>query len=112
MHEVVFHRLDHETAVSEVGRYARDELGTRPEVREVRLIGSLARDDWSARSDADVLVLVDGRPAPGASRSVPYTPTSPLRVPVDVFVYTAEEAERWGERFRTEVENGLLLYRR
>ena len=91
-------------------RYARDELGPRPEVREVILIGSLARGDWSARSDADVVVLVDGAGGPGPFRSPDYAPRHWPGVPVDVLVYTPEERESWTPRFRREVERGLCLY--
>jgi predicted nucleotidyltransferase len=112
MSEVVFHRLDFDAAMAGLERYAREELGVRPEVREVILIGSLARGDWSVRSDADVVVLVDRSDDPGPFRSSAYGPRRHPGVPVDVLVYTPQEQDSWSPRFRREVERGLLLYER
>jgi Nucleotidyltransferase domain len=74
MSEVVFHRLDLEAVMAALERYANEELGVRPEVQEVILIGSLARGDWSVRSDADVVVLVDSSDSPGPFRGPAYAP--------------------------------------
>lgn len=109
MSEVVFHRLDRDAVVERLRAYATEELGARPEVLEVVLIGSLARGDWSARSDADLVVIVDSAEGPGWSRSSAYTPHD-VGVAVDVFVYTPEEAAAWRPRFRAEVERGLTLF--
>jgi predicted nucleotidyltransferase len=89
-------------------RYATEQLGVRREVREVVLFGSLAREDWSARSDADVAVIVDGAP----DRAAGYLPSEPIGVPVDVFVYTPAEAAAWSERFSAEIAGGIVLYSR
>ncbi len=113
MSKVVFHRLDYEGVMARLRRFAVDELGARAEVREVILIGSLARGDWSARSDADLLVLVDRSDEPVVPfRARAYLPSTSVGVPVDVFVYTPEEAAAWSPRYRAEVERGLPLYRR
>lgn len=112
MSGVVFHRLDHEAALRSLREYVRRELAPRPEVREVVLIGSLARGDWAARSDADVVVVVDGAAERPPFRSADYAPRGAVAVPVDVFVYTAEEARAWRPRFRGEVERGVVLHRR
>jgi uncharacterized protein len=112
MSEVVFHRLDLEAVLAALERYARDELGVRPEVREVILIGSLARGDWTARSDADVVVLVDRADGPGPFRAPDYAPRRFVGVPVDVFVFTPPEQESWAPRFRQAVDRGLRLYER
>jgi uncharacterized protein len=112
MSEVVFHRLDLDAVMAALERYAKEELGPRPEVREVILIGSLARGDWTARSDADLVVLVDRSSRAGPFRSPDYAPRRSPGVPVDVLVYTPQERESWGPRFRREVERGLLLFQR
>jgi predicted nucleotidyltransferase len=92
--------------------YATRELGSRPEVREAILIGSLARGDWSARSDADVVVVVDDSERPFRDRAPEYAPASNPGVSVDVLVYTERERAGWRPRFRSEVERGAVLYRR
>jgi predicted nucleotidyltransferase len=112
MSEVVFHRLDRELIVQRLARYASEELGRRPEVREVILIGSLARGDWSARSDADIVVIVDGAEAPGPFRGPSYVPAARIGVSTDVFVYTPDQLAGHSARFRGEVERGIVLYRR
>lgn len=112
MSEVVFHRLDHDRVMGELTRYAEQELGARPEVAEVVLIGSLARGDWTARSDADVVVVVDEADERGPFRGPDYAPREPLTVSVDAFVYTPDETAGWSPRFRAEVERGIVLHRR
>lgn len=112
MSEVVFHRLDLEKVLSELRSYAREELGVRPEVRDVVLVGSLARGDWTAYSDADIVVVIDRSDERGPFRSPDYMPHRPLSVPVDVLVYTPEEQASWSPRFRADVESGVVLYRR
>ncbi len=112
MSEAVFHRLDHGAVMAWLREYAKRDLAARPEVEEVRLIGSLARDDWSARSDADLVVLVDRASDRPAFRSQRYAPSGKVPVPVDILVYTREEAQGWRPRFRAEVDRGTVLYRR
>ena len=111
MSEVVFHRLDRDLVVDRLSRFATSVLGTRPEVRRVVLIGSLARGDWSARSDADLVVVVDDAPTPVRDRSPHYAPTG-VGIATDVSVFTEAEATAWSPRFRSEVERGIVLYRR
>jgi predicted nucleotidyltransferase len=110
MSEVVFHRLDYEGVLRRLRQHAAD-LGARPEVREVILVGSLVHETWSAGSDADLVVVVDRDDDPAPFRGPKYTPTG-IGVGVDVRVYTPAEAAGWSSRFRSEVERGLVLYRR
>ena len=112
MPDVIFHRLDRDLIVQRLRDYAQHELAQRSEVGEVILIGSLARGDWSARSDADIVVVVDTARERGPFRGSDYAPSSSVGVPVDILVYTPEEAAAWSPRFRAEVERGVLLYRR
>ncbi len=112
MSDVIFHRLDRDLIVQHLRDYAQHELAPRPEVCEVILFGSLARGDWSARSDADVVVVVDTARERGPFRGPDYAPSTSVGVPVDVLVYTPEESAAWSPRFRAEIERGVLLYRR
>jgi uncharacterized protein len=112
MPEAVFHRLDLAAVVDRLTRYAREELAARSEVREVVLIGSLARGDWSARSDADVVVLVDRAEEPGPFRGPRYAPAEHPGIPMDLLVFTPEEEQAWSPRFREEVQQGIKLYAR
>ena len=112
MSRVVFRRLDRDLVLRRLGAYAREELARRPEVQRVVLIGSLARGNWSARSDADVVVVVTGAAAPGPFRGSAYLPSMSVGAPVDVLVYTEAEAAGWSPRFRAEVQHGIVLYDR
>lgn len=112
MSEVIFRSLDYEAVMARLRDHAQRELARRPEVRQVVLIGSLARGDWSARSDADLVVVVDRAPERSGLRGPGYAPSGEFPVSVDAFVYTSQEADRWSPRFRAEVENGQILYRR
>lgn len=89
-----------------------EELAPRPEVREVVLFGSLARGDWSVRSDADVVVVIDESGEPFHRRSGSYMPRGTVGIGVDLFVYTADETSAWGPRFRAEIDGGIVLHRR
>lgn len=112
MSDVVFHRLDRNQIVERLEAYAATELARRSEVQKVVLIGSLARGDWSARSDADIVIVVDRGEGPGPFRGVDYVPSNSIGVGVDIFVYTPEELAKTSARFRAEVAQGLLLFSR
>lgn len=110
MPDAVFHRLDYQALLGRLRTHAA-ALGARPEVHKVVLIGSLARGDWSAGSDADLVILVDHHPAPGPFRGPEYVATD-LGVGVDVLVFTPEEASGWSPRFKAEVDRGVVLFDR
>jgi len=112
MSRVVFRRLDRDLVLRRLGAWAGEELAQRPEVKRVVLIGSLARGDWSARSDADVVILVTEARGPGPFRGSAYLPSTSVGAPVDVLVYTEAEAATWSPRFRADVESGIVLYER
>lgn len=112
MSRVVFRRLDRDLVLRRLGVWAGGELARRPEVKRVILIGSLARGDWSARSDADVVIVVTAATGPGAFRGSAYLPSTSVGAPVDVLVYTEPEETAWSPRFKAEVEQGIVLYDR
>lgn len=112
MSRVVFRRLDRDLVLRRLRAYACEELARRPEVQRVVLIGSLARGDWSARSDADIVIVVTDAAEPGAFRGSAYLPSGSVGAPVDILVYTEAEVATWSPRFRAEVEHGIVLYAR
>lgn len=109
MSEVVFHRLDRDRVLAALQRWAREELARQPEVRSATLIGSLARGDHSARSDADVVLLVDEARGQGSSRGAAYLPRQPVGIPLDILVFTAPEMSACSPAFRDEVRRGVPL---
>lgn len=87
--------LDRARAVRELEDRARRLRAERSEVERVVLFGSLAEGRAVPSSDADVLVLARGRLPRLHERGAPYEPYfARLGIPVDLFVYTPEEAER------------------
>lgn len=65
----------------------------RPEVREIRLFGSLARGERNPYADADLLVVVDRCDLPFRDRAPLYKPVD-APVPTDVTVCTLAELDR------------------
>jgi predicted nucleotidyltransferase len=106
--------LDRPRAIAEIRAAVRRLLAQKPEVREAWLFGSLARGDATARSDADLLFVVDQ----DARRPVDRIPDflallEGLGRPADVLVLTvAEWQARAGRPFHREVTTrGLRLDR-
>lgn len=89
-----------------------------PRVESVILFGSLAKGNYTPRSDADICIILRGddprRPMDRVPEFLDYFLRAP--VPVDVLVYTQAEVERMrreGRRFVREVlEQGMTLARR
>lgn len=108
-------RIDREAILERLARWARD-LGQRDEnVLAVVLFGSLARGDYTAASDADVLVILRDSPLRFDERIPTFIP-SYVGIGVDVFPYTLEEvkralAEGWGVA-RVALTEGMVLFQR
>ena len=66
------------------------------EVLDVILFGSFARGGGGPRSDLDMVVIVEDSPLSPRERAAHYAPLSPR--PLDLFVYTRAEVERFRER--------------
>jgi len=80
--------------------------------RAVILIGSLARGDYTAFSDADVVIIVDEAPDRPQDRVLDFLDPT-LTLDVEPRVYTAEEflrmAREGGRLVKEIVEHGKLL---
>ena len=107
---VRFFRLDHEAVVEELRGYAQKAL--EKGARAVILIGSLARGDYTAFSDADIIIISDDVPERPMDRVIAFMDPT-LSVDVEPRVYTTEEFLRMaGEArriVREVVEHGVLL---
>lgn len=86
-----------------------------PEVREVRLFGSLARDERNPYADADLLLVVDDSDLAPRDRVPRFKPVS-APVPLDLTVCTQVELEREiaaGNPFVLRIlAESVLLYER
>jgi predicted nucleotidyltransferase len=97
--------IDRERVIADL-RQAVAELKTaRPEVQKVYLFGSFVRGDWTASSDADLMVVA-GREFPDwfeRSRYHVYTAS----IPTDTLVYTSLEFEALRRQPGSFVESNL-----
>jgi predicted nucleotidyltransferase len=85
--------LDRDEVLGSLHRIAEKLLQDEPDVRGVALFGSLARGDYSLRSDADVLIgLRSAREEKPADRIPPFLRAFlEAPVPVDVLPLTVAE---------------------
>ena len=105
--------LDREQALADVRRAIATLVARRADVRQVWLFGSLARGNATARSDADLLIVVDQDERRPMDRSPEFLLSlEGLGRPTDVLVLTAAE---WKARdgtalHREVVAHGIQLY--
>lgn len=90
---VVVRYLDREKVLGDLRQMAAAIALAHPEVREVRLFGSLARGERDPYADADLLIVLDDSPIPYRDRGPHFKPVgSP--VPLDLIVCTLAELDR------------------
>ncbi|KYH37426.1 MAG: DNA polymerase III subunit beta [Candidatus Bathyarchaeota archaeon B24] len=108
--EVRFFKLDYEKVLEELREYARKAVDRG--ARTVILIGSLARGDYTAFSDADVVIVSDNVPERFLDRITDFIDPT-LSVDVEPRVYTSREllkmAEEGKKLVREILEYGKLL---
>jgi len=108
--EVRFFKLNYEEVMERVREYA--EKAVARGVKAVILIGSLARGDYTAFSDADVLIVFDDAPENPMDRIKEFMdPTLPVEVQPRVYT-TGELLKMAKEKRRIIVETvkyGKLL---
>ncbi|WP_148682359.1 nucleotidyltransferase domain-containing protein [Pyrobaculum neutrophilum] len=100
-------RLDVERVFRELSRYAR--WAVERGALAVVLIGSLARGDYTAFSDADVVIVVreDGR---RPMDRIPDFLDPSFPIDLEPRVYTVEELRKMaGTRLAEEIASGVLL---
>lgn len=83
--------VDRDWLLSELARAAAEAKASHPEIVKVLLFGSLARGDWTADSDADLIVVVRKEFADlfERSRYQIYCKS----IPTDTLVYSEREYE-------------------
>jgi predicted nucleotidyltransferase len=88
--------LDRDAVLRSLRRIAEQLLRDRPDVRGVALFGSLARGDYSLRSDADILVCLRSASGNRIADRIPafLEPFLEAPVPVDILPLTGSEIRR------------------
>jgi predicted nucleotidyltransferase len=85
--------LDRDEVLRSLRRISEQLLRDQPEAQGVALFGSLARGDYSLRSDADILVCLRSAPEEKVANRIPplLAPFLEAPVPVDILPLTARE---------------------
>ena len=104
--EVRFFTLDYDYVMEKLKDYAKKcvEKGARA----VLLIGSLARGDYTAFSDADVVIVVDKAPPRAVDRIKDFI-DSHMPLDVEPRVYTLEELRRLAMQ-RSKIVEEIVRY--
>ena len=72
--------------------YARELVAAHPEIEEIIIFGSFAKDTYAPGSDLDVFIVLEHASRPMRDRIAAFVPAS-SPVPVDVFPFTRAEME-------------------
>lgn len=104
--------LDRAAVLRELEAAARQLKAVHPEIEQVLLFGSLARNQGVPGSDADLLLVLSASNATFLERIPRYLPEG-LSVGVDVFPYTRTEISAMLDRgnpfIRQALAEGILL---
>ena len=108
--EIKLFKLDYNNVIEELKEYARKAL--EKGANAVILIGSLARGDYTAFSDADLVIIIGQTSRKPVERIKDYLDPS-LPIDVEPRVYTVDELLRMAREKRRIVreilEHGILL---
>ena len=87
--------LDRKAALDAARRSARDLIRSDSNISKVVLFGSLANGNATARSDADILIVLHSTDTHLLDRSGHFTDAfRSIGLPVELFVYTTDEITR------------------
>ena len=110
MSEIKVFKLDYEAVLKKLREYAKRKLSSN--VMAIVLIGSLARGDYTAFSDADIVIIVKNDSRRFVDRIAEYIDTD-LGIDVEPRVYTVDEIMGMCKERRRIVkeiaEHGILL---
>ena len=108
--EIKLFKLDYNSVIEELKEYARKAL--EKGAYAVILIGSLARGDYTAFSDADLVIIVSQASRKPIERIKDYLDPS-LSIDIEPRIYTVDELLRMAREKRRIVreilEHGILL---
>jgi len=97
--------LDRDEVIRRLREIASQALAVFPELREVRLIGSLAEGTHTGTSDVDLLLLLDRAPEHPLEEMRPYFYffSERLNIGLDILLAGLTFPERMAESFRKSV---------
>jgi len=107
--------LDKPAIMKAIKRLVKDLSQESPKIAEIRLFGSLARDEAVPGSDVDILIILTDSDLPFTDRIMKYMPSS-FPVGIDVLPYTQSEIEAMldqGNHFlKSAMEDSIVLFTR
>jgi len=108
--EVRFFSLNYHQVLKELKNYAKKCIDKG--AKAIILIGSLARKDYTAFSDADIIIISDNVPSRPIDRIKEFIDPT-LSIDIEPRVYTSEEilimAKKKSSIIKEIVEHGILL---
>ena len=105
--------LDKPGIMKAVERLVAELAQKYPEIEEISLFGSFARDEAVPGSDVDILIMLMDTSLPFRDRIRKYMPSS-FPVGIDIFPYTRSEIEEMlneGNYFlKSAIQDSILLF--
>lgn len=86
-------KINREEVISKLEEWAKKLSAEREDVLAVVLFGSLARGDFTAKSDADLVIILKTSDKEFKDRIPDFIPRG-VGISIDVFPYTLEEASK------------------
>ncbi|MBS7658440.1 nucleotidyltransferase domain-containing protein [Candidatus Bathyarchaeota archaeon] len=102
--EVKFFKLNYEEVMKKLKEYSEKALAKG--VKAVILIGSLAKGDYTAFSDADILIIFDEAPKNPVDRIKEFIDPS-LPIEVEPRVYTTSEVLKMAKEKRRIIKEAI-----
>ena len=112
MSEIKLFRIDYDKVIERLKEFAKRKINENNNILAVVLIGSLARGDYTAFSDADLVVIVKEDHRRFLDRITEFIDPT-LGIDIDPMVYTLSEMKEMSKRNSRLVkeikEYGILL---
>jgi predicted nucleotidyltransferase len=102
--------LDRERVLERARAAASEAALAFPDIREIRLFGSIARNDHTGLSDVDLFLLIESGEKNPLERTKPYYRFFSERLEIALDVVTATEEEAGS--FKEMLAGSIVLYSR
>lgn len=97
--------LDRESILKKLKEASDKALKVFPEIKEVRLFGSLAKGEETGLSDVDLFILVESEQKNPLERMRPYFAffSDMINIAIDMIVATSNEIEKYSEILKRSI---------
>jgi predicted nucleotidyltransferase len=102
--------FNHEIVLDKLKEISKEALNVFPEIIEVRLIGSFAKNEESGLSDIDLFIITKSSEKNPLERVRPYYMWFAEKIGISLDLIAATEQElRLSDNLRKMIENSILL---